>query len=757
MSPFYLFSSVGAGSQAGQHLHDGPIVFRAGGRTRPRDDGVRRSSADLLKDLDLVFVRFRNGHQDNRVADLLGERGDPGGGAPLSPRAKPSVLPPPRPHANPPSRGSLQGPPQRHDVRSREGRSQFRRRSSHDRTQRRERFRQRQVPRDLEEPIVAEGDNTVRTLLEESKLGLGELPPNRPLDREGHRREGDAGVAEDPRDAADEAHAPPAKFAAETAEHQHDVPIEQGGGDLLLLVRLHVRDGLFVHRGVCLQRTGGEEDPGRHLRHGRMDGIVHRDASRVGWRRDATEDIAAGPSTADERDPGPLVPDAQPPRVRHARASGILGDKGLSFADRYVCRDGNRNTAKESAIRSHLMQDTVPRSGLPRSADAVVVGGGCMGTSIAWHLARRGVRVVVLERTHLAAGATGHSGALVRQHYEARIGIRLARVSLAFFQRFEKETGFSADFRTTGFLCGTRERNLPAFEALVELLRAEGVRAERLAPSEAKTMEPQLEVSDYAAVVHDPDAGYADPIATTHGFAKAAEAEGAKVYGDHEVSSITTRSGSVVGVKIRGAGLLSAERVILAAGDWTRDPVAAITPRLPGRYRPGGSALPRGAPAICPPARIHFDFYGNTYSRPEGEKDTLAGYMNTDPRKTMPGHAFMESVPASTVRDLRTRLAERFPRMTDAQPRGGWTGAYDVTPDSYPILDRTGPDGLFVAVGFSGHGFKLSPAVGPLGAEFLATGKRPEALVPLRASRFAEKQPVHADAPFPAGGRPRIP
>src|SRR5437870_13882678 len=105
------------------------------------------------------------------------------------------------------------------------------------------------------------------------------------------------------------------------------------------------------------------------------------------------------------------------------------------------------------------MQDTVPRSAVPRSADAVVVGGGCVGTSIAWHLARRGVRVVVLERTHLAAGAPGHSGALVRPHYAARIGIRLARQRLALFQRFEKETGVSADSRTSGFLCGTRARN----------------------------------------------------------------------------------------------------------------------------------------------------------------------------------------------------------------------------------------------------------------------------------------------------------
>src|SRR5467141_4727716 len=193
---------------------------------------------------------------------------------------------------------------------------------------------------------------------------------------------------------------------------------------------------------------------------------------------------------------------------------------------------------------------------LPREAEVVVVGGGCMGASIALHLARRDVDVVLLEKGHVASGATGHSGALVRQHYEARIGIRLARESLAFFQRFEKETDFSCDFRTTGFLSGTRERDLPAFDSLLELLRSEGVRAERLTPSEAKAMEPQLEVSDYEALVHDPDAGYADPIATARGFAEAASVQGARVLDHHAVSSIATRSGHVTGVKVRGEGTL---------------------------------------------------------------------------------------------------------------------------------------------------------------------------------------------------------
>src|SRR3989449_6896423 len=124
-------------------------------------------------------------------------------------------------------------------------------------------------------------------------------------------------------------------------------------------------------------------------------------------------------------------------------------------------------------------------SPIPRRADAVVGGGGCMGASAAFHLARRGLDVVLVEKDDVGAGATGRSGAIVRQHYETRVGIRLARDSLAFFNRFEEETSLSCDFRRTGFLSGARERDVPAFEALLALLRAEGVKAQRLGPEEA--------------------------------------------------------------------------------------------------------------------------------------------------------------------------------------------------------------------------------------------------------------------------------
>ncbi len=381
-----------------------------------------------------------------------------------------------------------------------------------------------------------------------------------------------------------------------------------------------------------------------------------------------------------------------------------------------------------------------------------------MGASIAFHLARRGEQVLLLEKRHIASGATGHSGAIVRQHYESRIGMRLARESLGFFQRFEQETGSSCDFRTTGFLSGTRERDLPAFEALFQLLRSEGVRVERLSPGDARSLEPQMDVGDVIEVMHDSDAGYADPIATAAGFASAASRAGAVILENHPIRGVAVGKDQVLGVRMGGGKVVAANRVLLAAGNWTPELAGRVGVRLPIRFVKGQVVILRRPVGFGAAPKIHFDFYANTYSRPEGEKDVLVGYMDTDPRKTVRNHVLSDdSIPTTTVRDLRKRLAKRFPIMARAQPRGGWAGVYDVTPDSYPIVDRMGPEGLFVAAGFSGHGFKLSPEIGRLLAEYLATGRRPDPLRALRASRFEEGGPVVAEVSFPAKRGPRLP
>ncbi len=381
-----------------------------------------------------------------------------------------------------------------------------------------------------------------------------------------------------------------------------------------------------------------------------------------------------------------------------------------------------------------------------------------MGASTAFHLARLGERVVLLEKGHVASGATGHSGAIVRQHYESRLAIRLARRSLAFFERFEEETGEPCDFRATGFLSGTRARDAKAFDALFDLLKSEGVRVERLTAKETSVLEPQMDSSDYSAVVHDPDAGYADPIATAAGFARAAAGAGATIVEECGVRALVVQKGRLAGVRLQGGRTIACERVLVAAGNWTPSLVAPTGVHLPVRYVRGQVVILRRPVGFGAPPKIHFDFYHNTYSRPEAEKDVLVGYMDTDPRKTVPGHELNDdAVPGPTVRDLRARLTKRFPSMARAQPRGGWAGLYDVTPDSFPILDAVGPEGLMVAVGFSGHGFKLCPEFGRLLAGYLASGRRPEELVPLRVSRYAEGQPIVEDTPFPARKAPRLP
>src|SRR3989442_1951683 len=200
-------------------------------------------------------------------------------------------------------------------------------------------------------------------------------------------------------------------------------------------------------------------------------------------------------------------------------------------------------------------------------------------------------------------------------------------------------------------------------------------------------MEPQLDVSAYAAVVHDPDAGYAAPIATAVGFAESARRSGAAVIEGRGVREIVTRKGRVAGIRIHRGGLIESERVIVAAGNWTPAIVRKAGVRLPIRFVRGEVAILRRPPGFGPPPRVHFDFYANTYSRPESEKDMLAGYMDTDPRRAVQGPELRDdAIAAATLRDLRARLPLRFPIMARAQRRGGVVGVYRRGPHAFPFL-----------------------------------------------------------------------
>ena len=375
---------------------------------------------------------------------------------------------------------------------------------------------------------------------------------------------------------------------------------------------------------------------------------------------------------------------------------------------------------------------------MSETADVVVVGGGCTGASIAFHLAERGVgRVVLLEKGALASGPTGRSTAIVRQHYSNEVTARMARDSLRVFQRWSDRIGGTCGFVQTGFLVGVRESERAALEGNVALQQAVGIDVRIVGGDELRRLEPELFTEDLAAAAWEPEAGYCDPVSTTTSLAEAARARGARIVQGREVARIRVESGRVAGVDT-AAGPIAAPAVVTAAGPWAQRLAGAVGVELPIEpSRHPVCAFRRPADFARGPM-IYADFVHQFYLRPEigdlclvGSIDPAAAGNLADPDR------YDEGVGIETITDFGERASRRYPALERGFSRGGWAGIYDVTPDWHPVIDAV-PEipGLFVAAGFSGHGFKLCPAVGDMVAGLVTTGRRDERLEFFRADRF---------------------
>jgi glycine/D-amino acid oxidase-like deaminating enzyme len=377
-------------------------------------------------------------------------------------------------------------------------------------------------------------------------------------------------------------------------------------------------------------------------------------------------------------------------------------------------------------------------------AEAVIIGGGVTGASIAFHLTERGLRdVVIVERHSLASGATGKSSACVRQHYSTPETCRMVLESLRFFERFgERTRGRSAGFVRVGYLLGVDERLQKPMETTVALQQSVGIDVKLLTPSEIHAIEPRLRVDDFTAGCYEPDAGYADPVETTQGFAAAAREAGARLMDDAEVLGIAVTGGRVTGVRT-SRGDVDAPVVIDAAGLWS-DRVARMAgvdlPITVCRHKINFFARPAHAAGPHP---LVYDFVKNIYTRPEAGGLTLVGPLESELHDRVDPDRYNEGVTFEETADAMERAAHRFPVMEGGAVARGYAGCFDVTPDWHPILDAAGPAGFYVAAGFSGHGFKLSPAVGRMVAALVLDGKRAgDDVEAFRLTRFAEGRPI---------------
>jgi sarcosine oxidase subunit beta len=379
-----------------------------------------------------------------------------------------------------------------------------------------------------------------------------------------------------------------------------------------------------------------------------------------------------------------------------------------------------------------------------------VIGGGIMGASIAWQLARRGIgRVTLLERSNIAAGASGKTGALLRQHYSNRPEATLAHLSLQIFRNWPEFVGGDCGFVESGLVFTLAKgpnqvRNLTSLEMNVSMQREIGINTQIVSPDELLELQPFLDVSDLAAATFEPLSGYVNAVAATRSMALAAMTAGAEIIENCEVLSINSTGDRVVGVTT-SKGSIASDTVICAAGPWSKSLIAPLGLDLPiAAIRVQVAVLNRPL-ALEQPHAAYLDTALGLFIRPWTEGQTMVGIGGGDQHDEVDPDNFEVRNSAGYGRLAINEIAKRMPLMAGASYSHGHAGLYDMTPDAHPIIGQAGPDGLYVAAGFSGAGFKKGPAVGQCVAEMIVNGtSKTVDLSPFSFTRFetdAWKQP----------------
>ncbi len=361
------------------------------------------------------------------------------------------------------------------------------------------------------------------------------------------------------------------------------------------------------------------------------------------------------------------------------------------------------------------------------SAGLVIVGGGVMGCSLAYHLAALGEpEVVVLERGAICSGETSKSGGFVQTHWSSPHEVRMIHWSREFFREHATECGYVAG----GYLHVTGSEREQAVREVHEMLLGLGFESNWLTPREIKRLQPLLRVDDLVGGTYEESSGWADPLATTRFLASRA-----RVHEGVRVLQVSVREGRVLGVET-DQGFVSCPRVVLCAGPWSmglypcpQRPLPVLNKRGQVCYfsRPGG--LPRRELGF-------YDEVSGLYTHPDGSEMLVGLDWHFEP--LYEADRYERGVDEDYVAGAHEALCMRFPLLAGASFVRGLVGVYDFTPDGHPVVERV-LDGLWVAAGFSGAGFKSAPALGLGLAEWVVHGApRTVDLGFLALDRFAE-------------------
>jgi len=376
---------------------------------------------------------------------------------------------------------------------------------------------------------------------------------------------------------------------------------------------------------------------------------------------------------------------------------------------------------------------------MTNTADVVIIGGGIVGSSVAYHLAERGcTNVLIVDREdRQGMGSTAKSMGGVRAQFATSINIRMSLYSIDLFSKFEEVTGHTAGYTPQGYMfVATNDRHLDYLKSNMQQQRACGLTGVELVTREdiLKTV-PQIVADDVVGGTFCPTDGFVDPYSVMTGFSKRAREQGVKLWLETEVTGIDLKQGAVAGVQT-SRGYVSTRAVVNAAGPWAASVGRLASVDLP--VEPLRRQIVKTEPFEQLSSRLPMviDMSTGFHFRPEGSSYLMAW---PDPEET---YGFRTDFDYGFIEKILTRAVSRVPVFADVEvnPRRCWAGMYEVTPDHHAIIGRApGVDGMFLANGFSGHGVMHSPATGRIVSDLILDGTSSFTdSQMLRAERFAE-------------------
>ncbi len=384
-------------------------------------------------------------------------------------------------------------------------------------------------------------------------------------------------------------------------------------------------------------------------------------------------------------------------------------------------------------------------SSLPKTADIVILGAGVMGASIAFHLAkRRAGKIVVLDKDHVGRGGSGRSSALIRMHYSFPPEVQLALISLRMFQNWKEVVGHPGDFRKTGFVRIVHPNEEARLKLNVGMQCALGARVELIGKNDLQQLEPDWNVDDVELAAYEPDSGYGDGAGVAGDLLGAARDLGTNYVSRTQATEFLVEDDRVRGV-VTDHGTILSPTVISAIGPWTRPLFRQAGCDLPIECEYHQVAILRNAPGMKGGGCACIDSVTATYFRSDAHDKFLVGDFYG--KRPIDPDDFPQRASDESLEEIIERACGRVPKLAGAEVMRGVTGVYDMTPDSRPLLGEIpGIGGLYVCTGFSGMGFKISPAIGLVMSELVLDREGSSVdISQFRPSRFADNQPIKAE------------